>query len=615
VRGRFGVDKHPKSKVWRVRIEVPAHLRPFLQNRAVFTKSLGTKKEAEARAMAASAQAPFLRLLEQAQVAYDAAVESIDSAPLSLTRDVASSNIADWAAMVRTEMADAIWRHGRSASLAGAFPEFGSAGPLGVQKAFKLAVVESYRERGDVPDWQEPLRRLLRRLMSERGVLVPEDAHPATQAALTLLHGTVATLANEQRDLLEGAWSLPTGVAVSAPATGTLVSRGEAAVSPPSAGGTPGSDAVTVKQMLERHLARTQASRSTAYEMKLAVRRLLAFFEADDIELKRITFTSAEGFLDALRRLPKSMTKRDWERGFPTLIEDYEAGRDQRPRLSRPTIAKIVNLLHAMLNSAVKRGLAERQVFGGLVSKGDTKPVTPRRPFTPSQIETIFTAPLFTGCASSADWATHGNHVVDDERRWLPLLGITTGIRLEEAGQLLMADIKEQSGITYLDITETLDDDEVGAGNNSHAKSIKTAPSRRRVPIHPMLIEVGFLDYVARRRAARDVRLFPNLKINSKGKWTSKFSEWFNRDFLRSIGLTDRSRRFHSFRHNFVDNAREVDAVKDDVRKALLGHSGNSAHSNYGHGFSIKVLHRAMSQIEVPGFPLDRLRALQVRAA
>jgi integrase len=606
------VDKHPKSGVWRVRIEVPPHLRPYLNNRAVFTKTLNTKVEAEARARAPAMQAPYLHLLEQAQAAHDAAAQGA-SLGLALTREVAAAAIGDWAAAVRAQMTDRIWREGEAVSLAAIFPEFGEPGPLGVQKTFNHAVIETYRGAGDVVDWQEPLRKLLHRIMMERGVLVPDDDHPATKAALIVLHGAVAALAKEQRDLLEGAWSLPTGLPL-LPSVQPGSASAAAPVSPVAAA-TPSGEAITVKQMLDRHLAKTQAPATTAYEMCLAVRRLLAFLEVDDIEVNRISHKNTDDFVAALHRLPKHMKKNDWARGFKALIADYESRRDTRPRLSRPTVAKIVNLLHAMLNSAVKRGLAQHQVFGGLVSKTDSRTVTERLPFTPMQIEAIFTAPLFTGCASADDWQKPGTFLIDDERRWLPLIAITMGIRLEEGGQLLVSDVKEQSGITFIDITEVLDAEEARGKAAGNEKSLKTAPSRRRVPVHPALVEAGFLQYVARRRIAGDVRLFPNLKRNAKGKWTAKFSEWFNREFLASVGLTSRNRRFHSFRHNFVDNAREADGVKDDVRKALVGHTSNSAHSKYGQGFSIRVLNDAMRQIEVPGLPLERLRKRDLEAA
>ena len=95
---------------------------------------------------------------------------------------------------------------------------------------------------------------------------------------------------------------------------------------------------------------------------------------------------------------------------------------------------------------------------------------------------------------------------------WLPLIGLFQGERLEEIGQLLTEDVKTEEGIAYFDITIVEDDDENGAAASSRKrakgrtvsaeKSLKTPASKRRVPIHRLLIEAGFLDYVARRRAA-----------------------------------------------------------------------------------------------------------------
>lgn len=334
--------------------------------------------------------------------------------------------------------------------------------------------------------------------------------------------------------------------------------------------------------------------------MRLAVRRLLAFLQVDDVDMDKITFEQSEAFYIALRKLPLRMSAKEWDRGLPALIEDYDTGKDTRPRIAGPTVAKAINLLAAMQRSALQRGRAGHPVFSGLVSRADRKPVTPRLPFEAEHLTAIFSSPLFTGCAGPKAWDRRGDFIVDDHRRWIPILAATMGVRLEEAGQLLVADVRQQDGISYLDIIEEDDTAET-------SKNVKTATSRRRIPFHSVLIASGFQDYVQARRDAGDIRLFPQLRQGAKKKRTAKISQWFNQKFLPSVGVKAKNRCFHSFRHQFVDCAREADFVKDDVRKALLGHTSGSAHDRYGNGFSIRVLNEAMTQIEIPGFPLDAL--------
>lgn len=79
--------------------------------------------------------------------------------------------------------------------------------------------------------------------------------------------------------------------------------------------------------------------------------------------------------------------------------------------------------------------------------------------------------------------------------RWIPWLLAFTGARVEEVAQAMVGDIREQDGTVYLDI------------NADEGKSLKTAESARRAPLHPALIAEGFLHYVA--RLPQHGRLFP----------------------------------------------------------------------------------------------------------
>jgi integrase len=51
-----------------------------------------------------------------------------------------------------------------------------------------------------------------------------------------------------------------------------------------------------------------------------------------------------------------------------------------------------------------------------------------------------------------------------------------TGCRLEELGQALLSDVREEAGIHFIDVTTLTDDDMV-------TKRVKTAASQRRVPL------------------------------------------------------------------------------------------------------------------------------------
>ena len=70
-------------------------------------------------------------------------------------------------------------------------------------------------------------------------------------------------------------------------------------------------------------------------------------------------------------------------------------------------------------------------------------------------------------------------------RRWLPWLAALSGARIGELAQLWAEGIKIENGIHFMEIKAAPD-----------GGSLKTPNSERRVPLHPILIKDGFLDFV-----------------------------------------------------------------------------------------------------------------------
>ncbi len=169
-------------------------------------------------------------------------------------------------------------------------------------------------------------------------------------------------------------------------------------------------------------------------------------------------------------------------------------------------------------------------------------------------------------------------------------------MRLGEIVQLLVADIKVHEGIPYFDISR-------GEGED---KQLKTASSRRDVPVHPTLIELGLLDHVEKRRAsAPKGRIFPDIKPGADGYFSAQYSKWFSR-YVIAVKVKTPKTSFHSFRHNFKD-ALVMAGVEESRRRALMGHSDDSVHGQYGSKLPIPVLFEAISKINYPQIDLPSL--------
>jgi|GEM_PF-3177114 len=138
-------------------------------------------------------------------------------------------------------------------------------------------------------------------------------------------------------------------------------------------------------------------------------------------------------------------------------------------------------------------------------------------------------------------------------KKWLPLLAAYTGARRGELVQLRKQDVKRDSDSDryYLDITEA-------------AGSVKTSQSNRRVPIHAVLVDAGFLEFVNNSKDGQLFDVVPNRVTN-----------WF-RDLRTKLGIPlcdDRGNKkvFHSFRHTVITRLKAAD-VGDSLQKAVVGH-------------------------------------------
>jgi len=171
---------------------------------------------------------------------------------------------------------------------------------------------------------------------------------------------------------------------------------------------------------------------------------------------------------------------------------------------------------------------------------------------------------------------------------WSPYLALYHGARLEELCQLRVVDIKTEAGtgIIYLDI------------HGRDGRKVKTQSSERKVPLHPGLVQLGFMQYVESQREAGAEMLFSELKQDTHGAWSGAWSKWFGRH-LRAIGITDRRLTFHSLRHTWADAARAV--MSEEHRHAIGGWSGGGVGRTYGTSVPLRVLAESMAKVRYEG--------------
>jgi len=253
-------------------------------------------------------------------------------------------------------------------------------------------------------------------------------------------------------------------------------------------------------------------------------------------------------------------------RGKMMAFTDHLLAKQQHYR----TVEKKMALICAMFQVAMER---EQLVTNpaSRIKVAKPKVVMPsREPFNQEDLQRIFNARIYHGDIPKAG--------AGQAAPWLPALALYTGARLEELAQLSVHDLKHdpQHGY-YLNITDVSDVED------EHRKQLKTESSRRRIPLHPDLIQAGLITYWTQCKEQGHRQLFPHLVTDIKGKRSGNWSKWWSRYLRHDIGITASSKVFHSFRHTFKDVCREA-GIGEEIHDALTGHAGGGVGRHYGSG-------------------------------
>lgn len=257
----------------------------------------------------------------------------------------------------------------------------------------------------------------------------------------------------------------------------------------------------------------------------------------------------------------------------------------EQERLNPITAAKYFGYVRAFLVWLVAEGYLETEP-GATIKLAVPKAVgkkTEVRPFSSSELDTVFSSPLYAGFKSNKQRHMPGKMKRQDGLYWMFLLGLHTGMREGELLQIAKSDVRVDEPVPYIDIRPDLD--------------LKTDTSARQVPIHPDLFDYGLSAWLASRPKPSDQRLFCEIGLGAEGHRTSVASKQLN-NYLKRIGVkTGRDLVFHSFRHSFMDGTRNSD-VPYERAKQLVGHADSSVSGGYGQGANLKTLYKEMTKID-----------------
>lgn len=267
-----------------------------------------------------------------------------------------------------------------------------------------------------------------------------------------------------------------------------------------------------------------------------------------------------------------------------------------REPMAGKNVNKVLGFLRAFWNWAKANYDVTGNPFDGLNVKISGKARDERHPFTLEELSAVFRSPIYTGCQSVRYHNTHGDLIPSDQGiYWVPLVGLFTGCRSGEIIQLRTEDVKVEGGITYIEVTDEGED-----------LNLKNSGSRRRIPVHKTLKDIGFLRFVERQRKKKQKRLFPDLPKSSDGTYSTAYSTKFG-NTLKALGIKHDRISFHSFRHSFEDACRNSRIPLDFVN-ALQGHAQQGMAGRYGNGlYGLQLLSEEMEKLTYNGLDLRHL--------
>jgi len=188
-----------------------------------------------------------------------------------------------------------------------------------------------------------------------------------------------------------------------------------------------------------------------------------------------------------------------------------EPAEDRKQRLSKHiglrsgTRNKHISWLSAVVEGAGLAGFAKLNLdFKGLrhgkkeMKKTDKRRKHEKRPnWTADAFAKLTSGPVYEGCAGIDLRFRPGQQVFHDGVYWSPLVVLNICGRPGEGAGVETDDVFDDAPIPYIHVRP------------NSLRGLKVDEGERKVPIHPKLIELGFLDYVRAVRAAGYKALFP----------------------------------------------------------------------------------------------------------
>lgn len=339
-----------------------------------------------------------------------------------------------------------------------------------------------------------------------------------------------------------------------------------------------------------------------------------------DLAVGSVTKGDLWTFHDQLLHLPNSRDLKGPHRKLTPRdqVDALKKGVFAAATIHPKTVNRHLSGIKTILDFAEKRRDISSAPTGGIMAEVQQDDEA-GRPFSTDELNRIFDQPLFTGSMNGLEsngWRKPGPVKIRDDRFWIPLILFFTGARPSEIAGLATIDVFPNHEVPHIIIAP------------NKFRGLKNSKSRRMVPLHRRLLELGFLNFAKGRLATGDEQFFsmieqkyfvegPTGEVRRKGLSSSPLMRQFNRTILADADARADRGSSKCFRHTFEQEAMAV-VSSEEIRRRLTGRDVNSTVQIYTQNVptdpvrrtvQLRMLAGELNKITYEGVSLDGLNA------
>jgi len=367
----------------------------------------------------------------------------------------------------------------------------------------------------------------------------------------------------------------------------------------------------TLKQLTDAFVAaKTEEGlgKSRLDQYRIPIRLLHEVF-GETAELSTVDVERCDEIVAMLHTIPANYTKTYPNCSIKDAVAADELATGQKADRRKAAVDSL-QVLRAIFMLAKRRRWIDENPFADqkvMPLKRDRKKHNLARQgyqqFNGEELQAIFSQPLYTGCQNDENgFSRAGPYLWRRHRYWSNILAVWTGARMNEILQLERADLKRHGKLWYISVT---DEEEVEYNTQAFQKRLKNPNAVRSIPLHPRLLDYGFIDWAQQTDRGR---LFPEAASGLNEKPSILYSKR-SATFLKSAGVWQpRKKVFHSYRGTF-NNALRNGSVEPEIRELINGwQRQHDMDQKYGEAHKIELMYDAICKLDCEHFDFAHLR-------